>query len=65
MILDVYSRRPKHRCLNGQKSVRHLQKKQNAKLVFVNSTSCGLEYPDGTHQHVTIQGMADFLEEHE
>ena len=39
-------------------------KKQNAKLVFVNNTSCGLEYPDGTHQHVTIQGMADFLEEH-
>ncbi len=39
-------------------------KKQNAKLVFVNNTSCGLEYTDGTHQHVTIQGMADFLEEH-
>ena len=40
-------------------------KKQKAKLVFVGNTSCGLEYPDGTHQHVTIQGMVDFLEEEE
>lgn len=38
--------------------------KQNAKLLFVNNTSCGLEYPDGSFSHVTIQGMADFLEEH-
>lgn len=36
-------------------------KRQNAKLVYVNNTSCGLEYSDGTHLHVTIQGMLDFL----
>ena len=37
-------------------------KKVGAKLIFVNNTSCGLEYPDGTHTHVTIDGMKEYLE---
>ena len=37
-------------------------KKVGAKLVFVNKTGCGLEYPDGTHCHTTIEEMQNFLE---
>lgn len=36
-------------------------KKVGAKLVFVNETSCGLEYPDGSMQHVYIDEMMDYL----
>lgn len=36
-------------------------KKVGAKLVFVNETSCGLEYPDGSMQHVYIDEMVDYL----
>ena len=37
-------------------------KKVGAKLVFVNETGCGLEYPDGTHCHTSIEEMQRFLE---
>jgi hypothetical protein len=37
-------------------------KKVGAKLVFVNETGCGLEYPDGTYCHTSIEGMQRFLE---
>ena len=33
-----------------------------AKLLFVNNTSCGVEYSDGTFTHVTIEGMREHLE---
>lgn len=36
-------------------------KKKNAKLFFVNDSSCGLEYPDGSFSHVTVDGMLSEL----
>lgn len=36
-------------------------KKLGAKLVFVNETSCGLEFPDGSMQHVYIDEMVNYL----
>ena len=36
-------------------------KKQNAKLLFVNNSSCGLEYPDGSFSHVTVDDMLSEL----
>ena len=38
-------------------------KKVNAKLLFVNETSCGLEYNDGTFAHVLIEDMVEYLKE--
>ena len=37
-------------------------KKVGAKLVFVNETGCGLEYPDGTFCHPSIEEMQSYLE---
>jgi len=36
-------------------------KKQNAKLVFVNSTSFGIQYPDGTCSKITIEMLTNIL----
>ena len=36
-------------------------KKQGAKLLFVNESSMGLEYPDGTMKHVYIDELEAFL----
>lgn len=36
-------------------------KKVGAKLVFVNDTSCGLEFPDGSMKHIYIDEMVDYL----
>ena len=38
--------------------------KENAKLIFVNETGCGLEYPDGTLCHLSIEDMQNYLENH-
>lgn len=37
-------------------------KKQNAKLVFVNSTSFGIQYPDGTCSKITVEMLTQILE---
>lgn len=36
-------------------------KKVGAKLVFVNDTSCGLEFENDTFKHVYIADMAEYL----
>ena len=36
-------------------------KKMNAKLIFVNESSCGIEYKNGTMQHVYIDEMYEYL----
>ena len=38
--------------------------KVGAKLLFVNETSCGLEYPDGTLWHPTVEDMQEYLLTH-
>ena len=40
---------------------RAFAKKYNAKLLFVNETSCGLEFKDGTMKHIYIDEMVDIL----
>lgn len=40
---------------------RAFAKKIGAKLVFVNSTSCGIELPDGSFKHIYIDEMQDYL----
>ena len=40
---------------------RAFAKKLGAKLLFVNETSMGLEYPDGTMKHIYIDELADYL----
>lgn len=37
-------------------------KKVGAKLLFVNSTSCGLAYEDGRLEHLYIDEMVNALE---
>ena len=39
-------------------------KKVKAKLLFVNSSSCGIEYSDGSFAHVYIEEMEEFLKGH-
>ena len=34
---------------------------KKAKLLYVNNTSCGLEYPDGTFSHVYVDEMVTDL----
>lgn len=36
-------------------------KKINAKLLFVNETSCGVEMPDGNFSHIYIDEMYEYL----
>ena len=36
--------------------------KENAKLIFVNETGCGLEYPDGSLWHPSVEDMMNRLE---
>ena len=38
-------------------------KKMNAKLLFVNETSCGLEFSDGKFWHYSVEDMIDTLED--
>lgn len=38
---------------------RAFAKQQKAKLMFVDETSMGLEYPDGTMKHIYIDELAD------
>ena len=40
---------------------RAFAKKVGAKLVFVNSTSCGIELSDGSFKHIYIDEMQDYL----
>ncbi len=40
---------------------RAFAKKVGAKLVFVNSTSCGVEYKDGRFEHIYIDEMQKYL----
>lgn len=40
---------------------RAFAKREGAKLLFVNNTSCGLQYPDETMVHVSIADMAAYL----
>lgn len=40
---------------------RAFAKKIGAKLVFVNSTSCGLELKDGSFKHIYIDEMQNYL----
>lgn len=35
--------------------------KEGAELLFVNDHSCGLEYPNGTLSHVSIEDMIEKL----
>ncbi len=37
-------------------------KKMGAKLVFVNESSCGLEFENGTFKHVYWDEMVEYLE---
>lgn len=37
-------------------------KKVGAKLVFINNSSCGLEFENGTFKHVYISEMKEYLE---
>lgn len=37
-------------------------KKINAELIFVNETSCGIQYSNGIVEHVYIDEVKDFLE---
>lgn len=41
---------------------RAFAKRENAKLVFVNETSMGLEYPDGVLRHIYIDELQEILE---
>ena len=40
---------------------RAFAKREKATLLFVNETSMGLEYPDGTMKHIHISELADLL----
>ena len=40
---------------------RAFAKREHAELVFVNETSMGLEYPDGTLRHIYIDELEDML----
>ena len=37
-------------------------KKMDAELLFVNNTSCGLQYPDGSLHHIYVDEMMEILE---
>ena len=48
--------------MNDWKAICHaFAKKRGAKLVFVNETSMGLEYPDGVLEHIYIDELEDYL----
>ena len=48
--------------MNDWKQIcRAFAKKQNAELVFVNSTSCGIQTKDGEFHHIYIDEMASIL----
>lgn len=36
-------------------------KKVGAELLFVNEESCGIQYPNGTMQHIYIDEMVEIL----
>ena len=38
-------------------------KKVDAELIFVNETSCGLQYKDGSFAHIYIEELAEMLKE--
>lgn len=40
---------------------RALAKKVNGTLLFVNETSCGIEFPDGSLRHIYIDEVQDYL----
>ena len=37
--------------------------KMKAKLLFVNETSCGLEFPGGKFWHCNVDDMVEYLQE--
>ena len=39
-------------------------KKVGAELLFVNESSCGLEYPNGSFSHIYIEEMAEYIKTH-
>jgi hypothetical protein len=40
---------------------RALAKKVHGELLFVNETSCGIEFPDGSMRHIYIDEVEDYL----
>jgi hypothetical protein len=38
-------------------------KKVDAELLFVNETSCGLQYKDGSFAHIYIEELAEMFKE--
>ena len=36
-------------------------KREKANLLFVNDTSCGIEYSNGEFAHLTVEGMVEYL----
>lgn len=46
---------------SGQKFVLPTAKKVNAELLFVNTSSFGVQYPDGTFHHIHADELAQIL----
>lgn len=40
---------------------RAFAKRENAKLLFVNETSMGIEYQNGTMRHISIEELLEIL----
>lgn len=38
-------------------------KKINAELLFVNDTSCGVKFKDGTFKHIYIDELQEYLKD--
>ena len=48
--------------MNDWKSIcRAFASKVGANLLFVNETSCGVEFPDGSFRHIYIEEMEEYL----
>ena len=45
----------------GEQICKAFAKKVGAELLFVNEESCGIQYPNGTMQHIYINEMVEIL----
>lgn len=52
---------PKSKMSEWKEICRVFAKSLGAKLVFVNDTSCGVEFADGTFKHILVDEMQDYL----
>lgn len=54
-----------HQMRDWRKVCAAFAEKHNLQLLFVNETSCGVQYPDGSFGHIYIDEMVEYLKHKE